>query len=341
MRGRSFRIFLILAVFLSPLHVLGRTYGYLSFEYVKGQGQSDLAAGSFRNSQFGLIFSNEITAKVDYVAEIRFREESRIELEQAWVGLNLSGLLNFKLGLYIVPFGKYNQVNRPHQTMLINTPLVVDKMFPSSWRDIGVKLEGKTGSIFYSAYLGNGLYESEDLGESQQFEDNNQDKARGARLGAALSESLEVAFSYYRGKYDEENERDLILQGIDLVWLSEGYQILSEYLRGTLQNPENFSEGKVEGYYIQVASESGKLRPVLSYQRLKYDDPFHGQGFISQGLINPVPGAGISEEKKRWTLGLVYFVSGTVFLKFEYDINREKDPEIKYNSYSFQACLSF
>jgi hypothetical protein len=334
MKGRSFRIFLILAVFLSPLNVLGRTYRYLSFEYVKGQTQSDLAAGSFRNSQFGLIFSDEIAAKVNYLAEIRLKEESRIELERAWLGLNLSGLMNLKLGLYIVPFGKYNQINRPHQTMLINTPLIVDKILPSSWRDIGVKLEGKTGGIFYSAYLGNGLYESEDLGGSQQFKDNNIDKAKGARLGAALSGSLEVAFSYYRGKYDEENERNLILQGVDLVWSSEGYQILSEYLRATLENPENFSEGKVEGYYIQLSSESGKIRPVLSYQRLRYEDPFHGQGFIRvQGLINPVPGDGISEEKKRWTLGLVYFVSETVFLKFEYDINHEPDPEIKDNTY--------
>jgi hypothetical protein len=336
MKVRVFGIFLVFLVFLAPVHVLGKTSGYLSFEYIKGQDESDVTDGSFRNSQFGLIFSNEVAAKIDYVAEIRFKEESRIELERAWVGFNLSDLLNFKLGLYIVPFGKYNQANRPHQTMLINAPLIVEKIFPSSWRDIGVKLEGRTGSIYYSAYLGNGLYENEDLGRSQQFKDNNLDKAKGARLGLALSQSLEVALSYYRGKYDEENERDLILQGIDLIWSSEGLQILSEYLKATLKNPENFSEGKVEGYYVQASFESGNLRPVVSYQRLKYEDPFHGQGFTSLGL-----GDGISEEKNRWSLGLVYFASENVFLKFEYDFNREKDPELKDNSYSFQVSLSF
>ena len=336
MKVRIFSILLILSVFFAPVHVLGKISGYLSFEYIKGQDQSDQADGSFRNSQLGLIFSDEIAPRIDYVAEIRFKEESRIELEQAWVGFNLSDLLNFKLGLYLVPFGKYNQANRPHQTMLINAPLIIEKMFPASWRDVGVRLEGRTGNIYYSAYWGNGLYESENLGGSQQFRDNNLNKAKGARLGAALGQSLEVAFSYYKGKYDEENERDLIFQGIDLIWSSEGLQILSEYLKGTVQNPENFSEGKVEGYYVQASFESGNLRPVVSYQRLKYEDPFHGQGFIS-----PDPGAGISEEKNRWSLGLVYFASETVFLKFEYDFNREKDPEIKDNSYSFQVCLSF
>ena len=336
MKVRIFCIFLILSVFLAPVCVLGKTSGYLSFEYIKGQDQSDLVDGSFRNSQFGLIFSDKIAPRIDYAAEFRFKEESRIELEQAWVGFNLSNLMNFKLGLYIVPFGKYNLINRPHQTMLINAPLIVEKMFPPSWRDMGVQLEGRAGNIFYSGYWGNGLFESENLGGSQQFEDNNLNKAKGARLGTALGQSFEVAFSYYRGKYDEENERDLILEGIDLIWSSEGFQILSEYLRGTLQNPENFSEGKVEGYYIQVSFESSNFRPVASYQRLKYEDPFHGQGFSSAD-----PGAGISEEKKRWTLGVVYFASENVFLKFEYDFNREKDLEIKNNSYSFQVSLSF
>ncbi len=336
MKVRISSIFLILSVFLAPVCVLGKTFGYLSFEYIKGQDQTDLVDGSFRNSQFGLIFSDEIAPRVDYVAEFRFKEESRIELEQAWVGLNLSNSLNFKLGLYIVPFGKYNLINRPHQTMLINAPLIVEKMFPPSWKDMGVLLEGRTGNIYYSAYIGNGLYESENLEGSQQFEDNNLNKAKGARLGTALSQSLEVAFSYYKGKYDEENERDLILQGIDLIWSSEGVQILSEYLRGTVQNPENFPEGRVEGYYVQASLESGNLRPVVSYQRLKYEDLFHGQGFSSAG-----PGAGISEEKKRWTLGFVYLASKNVFLTFEYDFNREKDIEIKNNSYSFQVSLSF
>jgi hypothetical protein len=336
MKVRIFSIFLILSVFLAPVHVLGKISGYLSFEYIKGQDQSDLADGSFRNSQLGLIFSDELAPRIDYLAEIRFKEESRIELEQAWVGFNLSNLMNFKLGLYIVPFGRYNQANRPHQTMLINAPLIVEKMFPPSWRDVGVRLEGRTGNIYYSAFWGNGLFESENLEDGQQFRDNNLNKAKGARLGAKVSQALEVAVSYYRGKYDDENERDLIFQGIDLIWSSEGLEIISEYLMGTVKNPENFSEGKVEGYYVQTSFESGTLRPVVSYQRLKYEDPFHGQGFVSPG-----PGEGISEEKNRWSFGLVYFASETVFLKFEYDLNRENDPKIKDNSYSFQVCLSF
>jgi len=334
MKVYVFSIFLILSALLTP--VQGKTFGYLSFEYIKGQDQSDVSNGSFRNSQLGLIFSDEITAKIDYVSEIRFKKDSRIELEQAWVRFKLSSLFNFQLGLYIVPFGKYNQLNRPHQTMLINEPLNVEKMFPSSWRDMGILLEGRSRSFFYSAYLGNGLSESEDLKGSQQFKDNNLDKAKGGRVGLALSQQFEIAFSYYRGRYDDENKRGLVLQGLDLIWTSEGFQILSEYSKANLENPENFLEGKVEGYFVQVSFELDNLRPVVSYQRLKYEDPFHGRGYIS-----PDPGEGTSEEKSRWALGFVYFASQNVFLKFEYDFNREKGIELKENSYSFQVALSF
>jgi hypothetical protein len=336
MKARNFSIFLILAVFFTPVYVQGKISGYLAFQYVKGQEQTNITDGSFGNSQLGLIFSDEIAPKINYIAEIRFKGESRIEIEQAWVGFNLSELLNFNLGMYVVPFGKYNQINRPHQTMLINSPLIIEKMFPSSWRDIGVQLEGRTGGIYYSAYMGNGLYESVNLEGGQQFRDNNLDKAIGGRLGTALDKSLEVAVSYYRGKYDDANSRDLTLQGADLIWSSEGVQILAEYLKASIQNPESFAEGKVEGFYIQGSSESGSLRPVVSYQRLKYEDPFHGQGFTST-----TPGAGISEDKSRWAVGLVYFASENVFLSFEYDFNREKNLEIKDNSYSLQVAISF
>ena len=208
MRARNLSVFLVLAALLTPVQALGKISGYFAFQYVKGQEQTNIKDGSFGNSQLGLIFSDEIAPNINYVAEIRFKEENRIEIEQAWVGFDLSELLNFKLGMYVVPFGKYNQINRPHQTMLINSPLIIEKMFPPSWRDIGVQLEGRTGGIYYSAYMGNGLYESEDLEGSQQFQDNNLNKAMGGRLGTALSESLEVALSYYRGKYDEANERE-------------------------------------------------------------------------------------------------------------------------------------
>ena len=331
MKKALFILFLVAFTALAQ----GETHGYLSFEYAKGQEKSEFAINTFQNALLGFLYSGDITPRLSFVSEVRFRQESTLEVEQAYLDVKASESFSIKLGLYLVPFGQYNLSNRPHQTMLIKTPLHVESLFPSSWRDIGVLVEGRWSGIFYSAYLGNGLIEGNYLNNGQQFADNNKDKGKGARAGIFLGRGLEAAFSYYSGKYDQVNERDLILKGVDLSWITRGFQILSEYARADLENPSPFSKGKAEGYFVQVSFDISGLRPVGSYQKLTYRDPYHGEGFTDSG------GLGIDEEKSRWTIGLVYFASPNVLFKVEYELNREIEGEIKNNVLFFQMALHF
>lgn len=330
---KKFIIVLPLLVFTILAH--GETHGYLSFEYVKGRNQGEVSGGTFQNALLGLLFSGDITPHLSYVSEVRFKDETRIEIEQAYLGVRASQTFSLKLGIYLVPFGRYNLSNRPHQTLLIKVPLHVASLYPSSWRDIGVLVEGQWGGLFYLAYLGNGLAEGESLNSGQQFEDNNKDKGKGTRVGFSLGQGLETAFSYYRGKYDEDNERDVVLKGVDLRWISGGFQVLSEYARADLENPSPFSKGKVEGYFVQVSFDIDNIRPVGSYQKLRYRDSFHGEGFTGFGA------EGIDEVRDRWTVGLVYFTSPHVLFKVEYEWNREEELEIKNNLFLFQVALHF
>ncbi len=325
MRTRILVFFIVFSFLLTP--VKGETNGYFSIGYAKGQKQADVSTGSFLNPQLGLIFSGDVNEKIDYVSEIRFKREDSMELEQAFVRFKPSGAFNLSLGLFLVPFGRYNQSNRPHQTLLINFPLNVEKMYPSSWKDMGILVEGEFSGFFYSAYLGNGLAEAEDLSGAQQFMDNNTDKGKGGRVGFTLSQGFDVAYSYYRGKYDEENTRDLVLQGVDIIWRNQDFQILSEYSKAHLENPDGFEPGKAEGYFIQLSLSGSRLQPVVSYQRIKYQDTFHGEG--------------ISEDRIRWTVGLVFAASQNLFLSFEYDFNSEKELKLKDNSFLAQVVLSF
>lgn len=335
MKNKKIFFFFIFFAFLASAQ--GKINSYLSFEYIKGQAESNISQGSFQNAQFGLVFSGEISQRIGFFSEIRFKKDNTVEIEQALLRLKSSESFSLQLGLYLVPFGKYNQSNRPHQTALIEDPLHVERMYPSSWRDLGILLEGKFSGLLYSAYLGNGLSESENLNGAQQFKDNNPDKGKGVRLGLALSREIEVGYSHYRGKYDEGNERSLVLQGWDLSWSARSFQFLAEYSKANLENPENFGKGKAEGYFFQLASNVDNLQFVVSYQRAKYQDPFHGKGFIRPDYA----GVGISEEKSRWALGLVYLIAQNVFFKLEYDFNREKEFELKDNTLLAQIALSF
>lgn len=325
MKTKIFVLIIVFSFLWRP--VKGETNGYFSIGYTKGQKHADVFKGSFLNPQLGLIFSGDVTTKIDYVSEFRFKSEDSIELEQALVRFKSSNAFNLSLGLFLVPFGRYNQSNRPHQTLLINFPLNVEKMFPSSWRDMGLLVEGEFSGFFYSAYLGNGLAEAENLSGAQQFRDNNLDKGKGGRAGLTLSRGFDVAYSFYRGKYDEEDTRDLVLKGVDIIWRDRDFQILYEYSKAYLENPDGSDTGKTEGYFIQLSLIGSRLQPVVSYQRIKYKDPFLGEG--------------ISEERTRWTAGLVFAASENLFLSFEYDFNSEKKIKLKDNSFLAQVVLSF
>lgn len=333
MKFRIFLFALLLTALIRP--VQARITGYIAFDYIKGQADSDLSRGTFQNSLAGLLFFDDIASGLSYLTEIQFNAEGTFDLEQALISLGSSEGFGLKLGLYTVPFGRYNQFNRPHQTVLINPPLNVERMYPSLWKDVGVLIEGKVRGFFYSAYVGNGLRESEDLNLGQQFKDNNSDKGKGGRVGFQIGREIQVAYSHYSARYDDNNERNLRLQAVDLFWFTPDWQVQGEYSRARLENPGD--PGEAEGYFIQILMTTGRIRPAVSYQYLDYEDSFHGPGFASPAI----PGSGIAEKKRRWALALVYQASENLLLKFEYDWNLEKEGELKDNAYSLQAAFSF
>lgn len=328
-------LILVLLLVCVP-HLHADLNGYLSFDFVKGQKESDAPDGTFQRALLGLFLTGDMTPNLDYLAEARFKDESRVEMEQAFLRIRPSQNFSVKLGLFLVPFGRYNTSNRPHQTVLVKAPLPVESLYPLSWRDIGLLVEGRWRGLFFSAYLGNGLGEGQSLRAGQQFTDNNKDKGKGIRGGLSLSQALDVGFSYYSGRYDEKNERTLTIEGVDLSWEAEGVYVLAEYIKADMDNPSDVEKGKAEGYFVQAAFDMGQLRPVGSYQKLTYRDAFHGEGFDPE-----LGGNGIEEEQSRWTFGIVYFATANIFFKIEYEWNREKGAEVKNNLFLFQLALSY
>ncbi len=338
MRLRVFSaVFLLLCGVLSAQVNQVKVEGYFSSEYVQSQKEGDFPHGSFQNPKLGLFFSADVSGYFRFLSEIRVVNFNEMQLEQAWLGMTPSDYFHLKLGVYRVPFGYYNEWNRPHQTMLVFAPYNIQNFFPENWKDLGLLIQGKARGLFYSAYFGNGLSESENLSTGQQLNDNNANKGMGLKIGYSSGGNTEIAYSHYRGKFDIENSRSLYLHGLHGFWREENFQILFEYTRARIENPPGFSRGEANGYFVQLSLNWGGLRPVASYQRFKYQDDFHGVGF--QGLDQP--GAGIFLKKRRWTIGAVYSISQNVFLKVEYDLNLETNEASKDNLFSCQLALSF
>jgi hypothetical protein len=335
MKNKAFALTLAFVLFASP--ALGQISGYASANYFKSQEDGEYYKGTFGNAQFGMIFTGDISAQFAYGAEFRITDISDIQIDQAWVGLSSSEGFRLQGGLYLVPFGIYNRINRPHQTTLINSPLHVEYCYPERWRDIGVFADGIIGGLVYQAYLGNGLREGPSLQDGQQFEDNNKNKSVGGRIGWRLSQGFEAAYSIYSGMYDDENDRNLTLHGVDVNWMEEDWQVIGEYTKAIIRNPVGYPDGDAEAYFVQAAIFMGTFQPFVSYQKLKYVDPYHGPGFSA----DTGAGEGILIDKDRWALGAVYTPVPNIFISFEYDFNREKAINLKDDMWVVQAAVSF
>ncbi|MCX6567685.1 MAG: hypothetical protein NT147_01360 [Candidatus Aminicenantes bacterium] len=318
----------------APGQVKVKYGGYLSFEYIDGQTESLYPKASIQNLLAGFAAAGLVGGKFGFSLEARTMGTPEagaanawaFELDQAWAGFVPSKAINAKAGLFIVPFGTYNLASRPHETLLIGVPLNLEYLYPRTWRDIGLLIEGEVGVLSYAAYLGNGLGDLDGIGSGQQFRDNNADKAKGGRIGLALGEYGRAGISYYTGKYDERDMYDLILEGADLAWATGQWEIHGEYSKAMIENPEPFQTGKSEGYSIWMAMGFRSFQPIGSFQKVKVDDPYRD---------------GLLRDQSRWTLGLRYVVGPTFFIKAEYVWNKEKEPILKNNQLQVQAALSF
>jgi hypothetical protein len=309
--------------------------GYLSGEYLKGQSESNFALGYFQNIQAGGIATGVVSQKFTFTLEARALTSDtsdlpgpRFEIEQALVGFAPSEAFSIKAGLFLVPFGVWNQASRPYESILVGTPLNLQYLYPQSWRDLGLLVDGKFGIFSYSGYLANGLKlkEADSLSAGQQFTDNNKDKAKGGRLGLNFSQEIQAGVSYYTGKYDDLDERNLTLEGAHLSWITNEWQVRAEATKGIIKNPEPFADGKCEGYSVWLVMSIAHLQPVGSFQKVKYEDPYHGEG--------------ISVDLRRWTAGVRFTMGTSLYLKAEYEWNLET-PKVKNDLVRVQAALSF
>jgi hypothetical protein len=336
LKARSTSIILGCLLIFLPAAAQYKLNGYLSAQYENGQKESDSPEETFGRVRAGLLFSGLAADIFTYDLEFRFKSESRLEIEEAWVGIAPSQSFELKLGFYLVPFGKYNTANRPYENPFIQTPLPQASLYPESWRDVGVLVGGKWGSMGYSVYLGNGLREGRDLQDGQQFRDNNGDPAAGGRISFLLSQSFEVGVSYYRGRYDDAGQRNLELRGADISWKSEAFLLTYEYGKADLGNPEGYDRGTAQGHFVLASLTLGEFSPLVSFQTLVYDDPYHGEDPLNPSLV-----VGIAKDISRWAVGLVFSPAPNFMLKVEYDFNREAADKLDNDIFLAQVSLLF
>ena len=304
--------------------------GYLSLEYLKGQPESAVPHGAIDNLLAGFLAAGQVGQKFGYAVEAQAHGVDTFAMNQLWAGFLPSQAFTVRAGLFLVPFGQWNTASRPYETVLIRTPLNLEYLYPASWRDLGVLVHGQIGVLTYDGYVGNGLAEAPEGGTIayvQQFRNNNTDMAKGGRIGFVAGQSLQGGVSYYSGKYDDQNMRDLTMEGADFAWTTPQWEFHGEYTKALIENPQPYPRGETEGWHVWACMSFRSLQPVGSFQKVKMTDVYHNEGL---GL-----------DRRRWSAGLRYVLSQALFVKFEYDWNKEKGTALKDNQWQVQLGLSF
>ena len=322
----------VLAALVRPAPGQVQYGGYLAAAAFNGQAESANPRWTTGDILAGFQAAGVVGQKFAFAAEARTLGVSSFELNQAWVGFVPSPAIAVRAGLFLVPFGNWNRASRPHETPLIATPLNLEHLYPASWREVGAMVEGEVGILSYAGYIGNGLGGPADGPDPvQRFRDNNANKGKGGRLGLKIGREARAGLSYYTGKYDDLGLYDLTFEGADLAWVTQQWEVHGEYTKALIDNAEPLGKGKSEGYSVWMLMGFRNFQPVGSFQKVSFEGPYYGQD----------PGARGLRDRTRWTLGLRFVLNANLFLKVEYDWNKEKEPRVKDNVFQVQAALRF
>lgn len=268
---------------------------------------------------------------------------------RAWFGYRLFNHHRVRFGVFYIPFGSYNQLHNPLFDRLVDPPMVLYEIVPIPWTDMGVVINGEIPwnnlYLSYNAYMVNGLGEGKKIRESRQFLDNNGEKANGGRIGILSPKNLDIGTSWYFGTRDRKDKLRIGMLGVDGALSLSNFELRGEFVSCLIDFPYNSIEalkialgntpiisnligehklpqrGWAYGYYLQLSyNYREEIIPVVRYGDIIYQDEFHN----------------IDMKDSRISLGFGYHPLPPIFIKMEYDFNKERS-----DGFFIQAGVSF
>lgn len=209
------------------------------------------------------------------MAEVQLEHEHGGEaatVRTALLDYKLHDAAILRVGLFLTPFGRYNETLYPEYiTVLPRAPFVhtMSHVIPTAWTEVGVQLRGEFHQagfdLGYMAYIVNGLEQADDEtrpgiddgGHIRKmrgnFRDTNHvDKGIGARVYGRIPERFEGGVSAYTGAYTVDGKQRLTMFDVDVELTVE--KLLA----------------RVEGVYTRQGVAGGHIANWGVYARLAY-----------------------------------------------------------------------
>lgn len=324
-----------------------RGYGHTGLNFMNAEGEKE---SSYVGSAFAPIFLFKHSDRLMFEAELEFvleNNELEVGLEYADVMYVLNKNMTVRAGKFLLPFGTFMERLHPAWINRLPTrPLGFghDGIAPSS--GIGIELRGAFDlggpKLNYSVYstngprLKDGSEEPEEAGMLlfQNFEDNNNSKAFGGRLGILpfADSSTEFGFSAYStngvGETDSEYEDvGAFLYAIDFSFVKQvpeikGFiDVKGQYNNSNIDDAtfiETHEDGDEEEYTFDNKSNS-------FYAQLSYRPTMANSDFLKKlevvgrfSNFNAPEGAEWEEQSEQYAFGLNYWLTWRSVIKVAY-----------------------
>ncbi|WP_339757450.1 hypothetical protein [uncultured Winogradskyella sp.] len=325
-----------------------RGYGHTGLNTLSSGDETE---SSYVGSAFAPIFLFKHSERLMFEAELEFvlgGNELEVGLEYADVMYILNKNMTVRAGKFLLPFGTF--MERLHPAWINKLPTKPlgfghDGIAPSS--GIGVELRGAFDlggpKLNYSVYstngprLKDGSEEPEEAGMLlfQNFEDNNNSKAFGGRIGLLpfADSSTEIGFSTYSSskvgaRGSEYDNTGAFLYAIDFAFVKQipaigGFiDIKGQYNNSDIDDAtftEVHEDGDEEEYTFDNKSDS-------FYTQLSYRPTMASSDFLKKlelvgrySNLNTPEGAEWEEQSDQYTFGLNYWLTWRSVIKVAYE----------------------
>lgn len=311
----------------------------------------------------------EINDRLLFESELEFglkseggHGETEVELEYAHGSYILNDYVTIGAGKFLTPFGIFPERLHPQWINKLPTmPLAFAHDGIAPFSSVGVYVRGgfplNGMKSNYAFYVSNGpalnTDEEDEAGllEFENFNDINNSKAIGGRIGLLPIPELEIGYSFMFSAVnptgDAVGPADALIQGIDVSYVRLIEEIAGmidvrfEYVNSDVDTvtfdpsgadfgPLTF-ENKREGLYFQVA-----YRPTLS--EFKFLRNFEIVGRFDH--LDLPSGSPEPNDIDRWTIGLNYYLNPSSMFKIAYQ-STEVDTEGTTDAFMAMFVIGF
>jgi len=277
--------------------------------------------------RFVLFFSHEFTNDVRFFSEFELEhsiagegKKGEVELEQAYVEVDLNNEFSSKVGLFLIPIGIINETHEPPTFYGVERNGVEKNIIPATWWEAGVSINFKPmGGLSFDGAVTSGLNVGDDYkirgGRQKVAKANAENLAYTGRVKYTAIPGLELAATIqYQTDLTQSkigvDKADATLIEIHGIYQINDFTTRALYARWDINGDEAKSLGRDEqtGWYIEPSYKLNEKIGVF-FRYAEFDNTAGSHFSIENN----------SSKIKSSSIGFNYYLHENVVLKADYE----------------------